>query len=313
MNKRICFVSLMILSMLLSGCVNTDWDNKKPAAINCQESVTIDEIPAYAGTPYVQIEDNEPDFTEEEKVWTDAFESYSELDSLGRCGTACANICEETQPATERGKIGNVKPTGWHMVKYHDLIDDNYLYNRCHLIGYQLSGENANERNLITGTRYMNVDGMLPFENEIDDYVEKTSNHVLYRVTPIYDGDNLVASGVEMEAWSVEDEGEGICFHVFCYNVQPGIAIDYATGESEESGDPTGLICCDEEATFIANKNTRKFHRVDCDSVKKMSEHNKLRFDGTAQEMAAMGYEPCQNCLGKTPVFSSLPYMCRML
>jgi DNA-entry nuclease len=184
-------------------------------------------------SPYTVINDNVPYFSEEDKVRTDAFETYSELDSLGRCGVAYANICQELMPTEARGEIGSIKPSGWHTVNYHEYVDGNYLYNRCHLIGYQLSGENANEKNLITGTRYLNVEGMLPFENEVAEYVEETGNHVLYRVTPVFEEDNLVASGVQMEAYSVEDQGEGVMFNVYCYNVQPGITIDYATGESQ--------------------------------------------------------------------------------
>lgn len=180
---------------------------------------------------YIVLHDNQPDFTEEEKRRTDAFENYSPLDALGRCGTAYANICKDLMPTEERSAIGHIRPSGWHTVKY-DVVDGKYLYNRCHLIGYQLAGENDNERNLITGTRYFNVEGMLPFENEVHDYVEETGNHVLYRVTPVYEGSNLVATGVTMEAYSVEDDGAGICFHVFVSNIQPQIEIDYATGES---------------------------------------------------------------------------------
>lgn len=191
------------------------------------------EIPVYAGQPYTVIKDNVPDFTEEEKSCTDAFEYYGDLDTLGRCTVTFANVCPQTQPTEKRGTIGQVRPSGWHTVKYNDLIDGNYLYNRCHLIGYQLTGENANVSNLITGTRYLNVEGMLPFEDMVDDYVDETGNHVLYRVTPIFKGNELVARGVRMEAWSVEDAGTGICFDVFCYNVQPGIVIDYATGDSQ--------------------------------------------------------------------------------
>ena len=190
-------------------------------------------IPVYAGQPYTVIKDNVPDFTEEEKSCTDAFEYYGDLDTRGRCTVTFANVCPQTQPTEKRGTIGQVRPSGWHTVKYNDLIDGNYLYNRCHLIGYQLTGENANVSNLITGTRYLNVEGMLPFEDMVDDYVDETGNHVLYRVTPIFKGDELVARGVRMEAWSVEDAGTGICFDVFCYNVQPGIVIDYATGDSQ--------------------------------------------------------------------------------
>ena len=190
------------------------------------------EVPAYSGTPYVEIHDNKPFFTEEDMT-TNSFEKYAPLDLLGRCGTAFANIGKDIMPTEERGPIGMVKPSGWHTVKYPDIIEDLYLYNRCHLIGYQLSGENANEKNLITGTRYMNVEGMLPFENKVADYVEDTGNHVLYRVTPRFTGNNLVADGVLMEAYSVEDSGEGLQFCVFVYNVQPGIEIDYATGKSK--------------------------------------------------------------------------------
>ena len=200
---------------------------KPPAA------VVMDDIPDYSGQPYVVLEDNWPDFDAGD-LTLEAFETYSELDALGRCGPAYANICLEIMPTEPRGDIGQVKPSGWQTAKY-DCVDGKYLYNRCHLIGYQLAGENANRKNLITGTRYMNVEGMLPFENMVDGYVEETENHVLYRVTPIFDGENLVASGIQLEAFSVEDEGEGICFNVYIYNVQPGIIIDYATGDSQEA------------------------------------------------------------------------------
>lgn len=189
-------------------------------------------IPAYSGTPYYEINGNVPDFTDEEKSNKEAFENYSDLDNLGRCGQAFANLCREMMPDDERGPIGQIKPSGWHTVKYNDLIDGNYLYNRCHLIAYSLAGENANEKNLITGTRYLNVEGMQKFEINVRDYILQTGNHVLYRVTPDFENDNLVASGVEIEAWSVENTGQGICFHVYCYNVQPGIMIDYTTGDS---------------------------------------------------------------------------------
>ena len=189
---------------------------------------------AYNGEPYVELNDNVPNFTTREKNNTKTCENYHRLDALGRCGTAYANICKELMPTEKRGAIGMVKPSGWNTVKY-DVVDGKYLYNRCHLIGFQLAGENANKKNLITGTRYLNVDGMLPFEDEVAGYVKDTDHHVLYRVTPVFKGDNLVAEGVEMEAYSVEDKGKGICFHVFVYNVQPGVTIDYATGESRLS------------------------------------------------------------------------------
>ena len=197
------------------------------------EAFANEVIPEYSGNPYVELNGNVPYFTDEE-LSTTAFELYSELDSLGRCGACYANICKEIMPTEERGSIGMVKPTGWHTVKY-DCITDRYLYNRCHLIGYQLAGENANEKNLITGTRYLNVDGMLPFENEVADYVDETDNHVLYRVTPVFSDDNLVASGVIIEAKSVEDKGAGVQCNVYCYSVQPGISIDYIDGLSWEN------------------------------------------------------------------------------
>jgi len=194
------------------------------------EPISLDQVPEYTGAAYVTLEDNEPGFTRDDMT-LEAFEYYSELDYLGRCGVAYANICPELMPTEEREAIGNVKPTGWASAKY-DCVDGKYLYNRCHLIGFQLAGENANKQNLITGTRYLNVTGMLPFENDVADYVQRTDNHVLYRVTPVFVGSELVARGVQMEAYSVEDAGDGICFNIFAYNVQPGVVIDYATGES---------------------------------------------------------------------------------
>lgn len=175
---------------------------------------------------------NIPEFTEAERHCTEPFELYSELDTLGRCGTAYANLCKELMPEKERGEIGHIKPSGWHTVKYPGIVEGNYLYNRCHLIAFCLAGENANEKNLITGTRYFNVNGMLPYEEKVADYIDKTYNHVLYRVTPVYEGNNLIASGVQIEGWSVEDNGSGICFNVYISNIQPGIKIDYSTGNS---------------------------------------------------------------------------------
>lgn len=215
------FLALVVLVLIVFAVAHFLWN---------RPSIALEDIPAYSGEPYIVINQNQPNFSLSDFSTTE-FEIYSPLDLLGRCGRAFANVCPETMPTEERGEIGMVKPAGWQTVRY-EFIDGQYLYNRCHLIGYQLTGENANERNLITGTRYMNVEGMLPFENMIAWYVEDTGNHVLYRVTPVYDDANLVASGVQMEALSVEDEGEGICFHVFVYNVQPGVVIDYATGEN---------------------------------------------------------------------------------
>ena len=232
----------------------------------------------------------------------DVFEHYSDLDTLGRCGTAYANICKELMPTEKRGEIGMIKPTGWHTVRYDDIISDKYLYNRCHLIGFQLAGENANEKNLVTGTRYMNVDGMLPFENMIADYVKETDNHVLYRVTPIFVGDNLVCRGVEMEAYSVEDNGEGTSFHVFVYNIQPGIEIDYATGDSWVANSMADIVDDTEEhaqyatTLYVINAKTRKFHFPDCDSVGKISKQNKKERETDRAELIAEGYTPCGSC-----------------
>ncbi len=218
-------VAVLFAAALAAGDIRWPWANHPTSG-----AITLADIPPYSGSPYVVLQNNMPNFRQEDFT-TKAFEHYSPLDSLGRCGTAYANICLDIMPTEPRGEIGQIKPSGWHTAPY-DFVDGRYLYNRCHLIGFQLAGENANEKNLITGTRYMNVQGMLPFENMVDHYVDETGNHVLYRVTPIFDETDLVARGVQMEAWSVEDEGEGLCFHVFVYNIQPGVTIDYATGES---------------------------------------------------------------------------------
>lgn len=260
---------------------------------------------------------NVPYFTDDEFTTT-SFETYSTLDSLGRCGVAYANVGLETMPTEERGSIGQVKPSGWHTVKY-DCVDGKYLYNRCHLIGYQLTAENANTKNLITGTRYLNVQGMLPFENMVADYIKETKNHVLYRVTPVFDGNNLVASGVVMEAESVEDKGDGILFCVFCYNVQPGVSIDYATGDSQLDGTakenttsttPPAEITTPatqpetqspaetqpQGQTYVLNTNTHKFHNPSCSSVKQIKDGNRQDYTGSRSDVIAMGYDPCKRC-----------------
>ena len=258
-------------------------------------------VPVYSGEPYTELNGNIPYFTDRKKT-EDVFEHYSDLDTLGRCGAAYANICKELMPTEKRGEIGMIKPTGWHTVRYDDIISDKYLYNRCHLIGFQLAGENANEKNLVTGTRYMNVDGMLPFENMIADYVKETDNHVLYRVTPIFVGDDLVCRGVEMEAYSVEDNGEGTSFHVFVYNIQPGIEIDYATGDRWVANSMADIVDDTEEhaqyatTLYVINAKTRKFHFPDCDSVGKISKQNKKERETDRAELIAEGYTPCGSC-----------------
>ena len=275
---------LLCIQILLSGC----------AMLSPQQSVSLEDIPAYSGEPYVEIDGNVPDFPEEDKT-AQTFESYAPLDMLGRCGTAYACISTDLMPAEERGSIGQVKPSGWQTVKY-DFVDGKYLYNRCHLIGYQLTAENANEENLITGTRYLNVEGMLPFENLVADYVEETGNHVLYRVTPDFEGMELVARGVQMEALSVEDNGEGVCFNVYVYNVQPGVVIDYATGESWLEGEEPNEGGEAEGFTYIINTSSGKFHDPGCSGVSSMSEKNKETYTGSREDLIAMGYEPCGQC-----------------
>lgn len=256
-------------------------------------------VPAFSDSAFVIINDNKPWFDESLLTNTTAFELYSELDELGRCGVAFANICKELMPTEPRQQIGHIKPSGWKLVKY-DFVEGKYLYNRCHLIGFQLAGENDNEKNLITGTRYMNVDGMLPFENMIDDYVDYSGNHVLYRVTPIYEGDNLVASGVLMEAYSVEDKGDGICFNVYVYNNQPGVKIDYKTGASEMIGGATAeeetSVDDEKEMTYILNTKSYKFHLPSCGSVGSIKENNKEEIICKRYMLIDMGFSPCGSC-----------------
>ena len=241
MKKILALLMALLMLFTFTACEREDVEKALDIAIAVidvlsettgPEAVSIEEIPPYSGEAYVAVNGNVPFFVEEEYT-TESYEFYSELDELGRCGMTMACIGVDIMPTEERGNIGSVKPSGWQSVKY-DCVEGKYLYNRCHLIGFQLAGENANKRNLITGTRYLNIEGMLPFEDMVADYVKETENHVLYRVTPIFNGDDLVAEGVLMEGWSVEDSGESICFCIYAYNAQPGIVIDYATGDSHE-------------------------------------------------------------------------------
>ncbi len=293
------FLTIVSLLTLTSCSAVMDASFSDMDMENVPAYADVAEVPDYEGEPYVVLNDNEPDFAEAE-LTTEAYEDYSSLDALGRCGEAEACIGEELMPTGERESISSVKPTGWVNEKY-DSVDGGYLYNRCHLIGYQLSGENANEENLITGTRYMNVEGMLPFEDMVADYVHETDNHVMYRVTPVFEGDDLVASGVQMEAESVEDDGEGVSFNVYVYNVQPDITIDYATGENWEtpenetagnpsSGDTSG------QQTYILNTNTRKFHLPDCSGAADIKGKNREEYTGTREKLTNQGYEPCGRC-----------------
>lgn len=300
-RNKIGFILVGILC-LLYGCGApeiTDSGEGQKAYVSSekqQEIITLDDIDLYRGNTYIELNGNQPDFTEEDYT-LEPFETYSPLDGLGRCGVAYANICQALMPKEDRGKIGMVKPSGWHTVKY-DFVDGKYLYNRCHLIGYQLAGENANEKNLITGTRYMNVEGMLPFENQVADYVRKTDHHVLYKVTPVFSEDNLLADGVEMQAYSVEDEGQGVSFHVFVYNTQPGVEIDYATGESrlkdEETAKPIKEAAEQTTEKIIGNKNSKVYHRESCSRLPR--ERNRVYFNSEAEAKAA-GYDnPCDFC-----------------
>lgn len=289
------------LVLFLSGCGiwftnSVDGQNALFIGITDTRVDTLDDIPKFSDEPYVILNDNEPEFTDD-MLSDKAYEFYSELDSLGRCGYVMACVGKEIMPTKERGEIGMIKPTGWHTVKY-DNVDGKYLYNRCHLIGYQLTGENANRKNLITGTRYLNMEGMLPFENLISDYVQETGNHVLYRVTPIFEGDNLLATGVQMEGYSVEDNGAEICFNVFAYNAQPDIEIDYKTGESKQKNSAdTSKQNEEKEVTYIINKNSKKFHLSSCSSVSKIKPQNKKESDKTCEELEKLGYSPCKSCI----------------
>lgn len=305
MNKKFLNILLILIVSLsvLSGCSAGENDFFNDLDITAQSvsdyvNYDLSNIPDYDGKAYVELNGNVPEFSESEKTSFESFEEYGKLDSLGRCTYAVSCIGKDLMPTEKRGSIGSVKPSGWHISKY-DFVDGKYLYNRCHLIGYQLTAENANERNLITGTRYLNVDGMLPFENDVADYIEITNNHVYYKVTPIFEGNNLVANGVQMQAYSVEDNGQGISFNVYCYNVQPGVAIDYATGDNQavaSSSVTSTLSDVSDKKTYIVNTKTKKFHNPDCDGVKKMSSSNKKKYKGTRDSLISNGYSPCQKC-----------------
>lgn len=287
---------LCMLSGLLTACSGSELPFFEREDETQVSQVSLDAIPAYSGQPYIAVNGNIPFFTSGD-LTTMSYEHYSELDGLGRCGVAIASIGQDLMPDEDRGSIGSVKPSGWVTVKY-DFVDGKYLYNRCHLIGYQLTGENANEKNLITGTRYLNIQGMLPFENMVADYVQETGNHVLYRVTPIFKDNDLVASGVLMEAQSVEDGGKDIQFNVYCYNVQPGVIISYADGSSyAESGSPTTETATEAGAvTYILNIESKKFHVPTCASAAKLDESKKETYTGEREPLIGEGYSPCGIC-----------------
>jgi DNA-entry nuclease len=294
------WLSVLLILGALTGCI--DFVVEEPDPPSSSSAASLSDVPPFTDQAYVVLGDGIPTFTEEDKAVSASFETYAALDALGRCGVTYACIGQDLMPTEERGSIGSVKPSGWQTVKY-DIVDGKYLYNRCHLIGFQLTGENANRENLITGTRYLNIEGMLPFENMVADYIKETGNHVLYRVTPIFEGGNLVASGVVMEGWSVEDQGDGICFYVYCYNNQPGIVIDYATGESALSADglpsggkQEGSVQDEESVTYVLNTNTKKFHEPDCGSVQSMSPSSRKDYSGDRASLIEQGYAPWGSC-----------------
>lgn len=280
----IIFIIIAVISLIINNTQQT-------------ESISFDlsSIPPYSGKAWVKLNNDVPLFTEDE-ITNESFESYSELDTLGRCGVCIASVGQDIMPTEERGRISSVKPTAWHSVQY-DNIDGGSLYNRCHLIGFQLTGENANYKNLITGTRYMNIDGMVEFENRVANYVKETGNHVMYRATPIFDGDNLLASGVTLEGYSVEDNGKGVSFYVFCYNVQPDIYIDYKTGDSYYIGTQKTEPADDGvKSDYIVNIKTGKFHLETCPGVGDIKETNRKIYTETREYLMSNGYSPCGIC-----------------
>lgn len=301
-------LSLCLLTAILAGCVTvevelpglTEDSSQLQTPVETQAGdapeivFDLDSLPPYSGSPYTAVNGNVPFFLPEE-ITDESYEVYAPLDNLGRCTLTYASIGKDLMPTEKRGSISSVKPSGWINAEY-DWVDGRFLYNRCHLIGFQLTGENANEENLITGTRYLNVEGMLPFENMVADYIKETGNHVMYRVTPVYTGSNLVADGVLMEALSVEDQGEGISFCVYCYNVQPGVVIDYRTGESRAEGTAPAEAQPQETGTYILNTNSKKFHTQDCPGGQKTSKKNKQIFTGSRDQLIAEGYTPCGSC-----------------
>ena len=284
-NKKTLVSAVVLVLLLIIYFLLPD-----PEKVTVPE-IALDTIPAYSGEAFAVLGDA-PLFTEEDYT-TESFELYGELDALNRCTYTMACVGRDQMPTEERENISQVKPTGWQTTKY-DFVDGRLLYNRCHLIGFQLTGENANEENLITGTRYLNVQGMQPFENMMADYIKETGNHVLYRVIPVFEGDNMLASGVTMEGWSVEDNGEGICFYVYAYNVQPGVEIDYSTGESwlSEPVAATG----EEKEIFVVNTSSGKFHQESCPQWESIKSENRQTFETTRSQMLAWNFKPAGCC-----------------
>ena len=307
----LCLLALMLaLVLAFSGCDmagETEPKNEptSPVITGTQDQRAAEKalgVAPFSGTPYAELNGNKPEFKSDEIVER-SYEFYSELDSLGRCGYTIACVGKDIMPTEDRESISSVKPSGWVNKKYDtSLVDGGYIYNRCHLIGFQLTGENANKNNLITGTRYLNIEGMLPFENMVADYVKETGNHVMYRVTPIFVGNNLLASGVKLEGWSVEDNGDGICFNVFAYNVQPGITINYATGDNALNGeglpenDTNTDTSSKNDVDYVLNTGTKKIHYPSCSSAVSMKEENRREYRGNIGELLSQGYSVCGIC-----------------
>lgn len=329
MRRRVGVVLLTLAVLLASGCApaagllsdladqlastsappaeRAETGNQAGATPSAGGTFRYEDIPAYSGQPYVAVNNNIPFFTEAEteqipaNAWlgdepepggVQSFEVYSDLDHLGRCGAAFSSVGLDIMPTEKRGDIYEVHPSGWVQNTY-DFVDGEALYNRCHLLGYQLTAENANEENLITGTRYFNTEGMLPFENMVADYVHETGNHVLYRVTPVFVGNELLARGVLMEARSVEDNGEGVEYCTFCYNVQPGVVLDYVTGENWLESEDAAR---NEPQHYVLNTGTQKFHRPSCESVEEINPARREDYTGTRASLIEMGYKACGAC-----------------
>ena len=281
-------ILLTVLAALLTGCTEP---NVTPPSADRVPYIDLDTIPVWDGEPCLIVDDNTPGFTQDD-LTTAAFEQYSALDSLGRCGTAYACVSQALLADEDRGSLASITPTGW-VNRAYDFIDGKYLYNRCHLLGFQLTGNDASKRNLITGTRYLNIQGMLPFENQVADHVKDNSHHVLYRVTPLFRENDLVCRGVQMEAYCVDcGNSDPFMFHVFCYNVQPGVLIDYETGESTFS--EIGLNS--EKKTYVLNTSSKKFHDPDCGNAANISDKNRDKVKITREELIYRGYEPCGVC-----------------
>lgn len=314
-EKLLVLIISLCVTFTLVGCgssAGTQSDSGTTSKSTTSRTLSprsLSDIPEYSGDASIEINNNVPGFTDKQLSSKKTYQKYGQLDSLGRATACIACIDKNSMPTTRRGSIGMIKPSGWHLVKY-DFVDGKYLYNRCHLIGYQLTGVDGRSdylaQNLVTGTRYMNIEGQLPFENEVADYVKTTGNHVLYRVTPVFKGDDILCSGVEMEAESIEDKGAGIKFNVYCYNVQPGVTIDYATGDNHQSTKSTeaknsssskeASASTGDKQTYVVNTNTRKFHKPDCASVKETLAKNKKTVHETRAQLIKEGYEPCKRC-----------------